>query len=96
MQALVPGLTADLEDLWNSMRLFERKLVVVKGMMADAAAEARRCERDMEMCQDEIHADDRLQVRSRRPYLLVDEGFKIEKKETASHVHVLCVSTQCA
>ena len=62
VQAVVPELTGDLEDLWNSLRLFERKLLVVKGMMAEARSEALRCERDMEMCYDELHADDRFPV----------------------------------
>jgi hypothetical protein len=38
----VPELTGDLADLWHSMRLFERKLVVVQGMMEEASAEAKR------------------------------------------------------
>ena len=70
VQAVVPELTGDLEDLWNSLRLFERKLLVVKEMMAKARNEALRCERDMEMCYDELHADDRFPIQEQ----LLDES----------------------
>ena len=50
----------ELEDLWTSMRLFERKLLVVQDMMLEAEAESQRCERDIEMCNEELIADDEM------------------------------------
>ena len=42
------------------MRLFERKLLVCEELMDEATLECRRCEREVEQCNDELLGDEAL------------------------------------
>lgn len=57
-QAQLPVIEGELEQCWESMRLFERKLLVARDMIDEAEVDLRRCERDMEACADELAADE--------------------------------------
>ena len=46
------------DDLWTSMRLGERKVLVVQGLMDEAEVESSRCERETERCNQELAIDD--------------------------------------
>ena len=46
------------DDLWTSMRLGERKVLVVQGLMDEAEVESSRCEGETERCNQELQIDD--------------------------------------
>ena len=47
-----------VDDLWTSMRLGERKVLVVQGLMDEAEVESSRCEGETERCNQELQIDD--------------------------------------
>ena len=49
---------AAIADLWTSMRLAERKALVVQALMDEAEVESSRCERETERCNTELSMDD--------------------------------------
>jgi hypothetical protein len=46
------------DDLWTSMRLGERKVLVVQALMDEAEVESSRCEQETERCNTELAIDD--------------------------------------
>jgi len=53
------------DDLWTSMRLGERKVLVVQGLMDEAEVESSRCEGETERCNQELQIDDECVAASR-------------------------------
>ena len=58
VQAALPDFDRKLEDAWTSMRLSERKLMVLQEMMDEAEAESARTEREISECNEELQADE--------------------------------------
>ena len=58
LQESLPAVKFALDDLWNSMRLAERKILVVQGLMDEAEAESKRCETEIENINEELAEDD--------------------------------------
>ena len=50
----------ELNELWTSMRLAERKIAVCQGLIEEAESESSRCESDIEMCNTELAEDDEI------------------------------------
>ena len=50
--------STELEELWTSMRLAERKILVCQGLIDEAESESARCESDIEICNKELADDD--------------------------------------
>lgn len=50
--------TAAVDDMWASMRLAERKMLVVQALVNEAEVESLRCEQETERCNQELIQDD--------------------------------------
>jgi hypothetical protein len=58
MQLQLPQFDRKLTDAWTSMRLSERKLLVLQQMMDEAETESARCEREISECNEELAKDE--------------------------------------
>ncbi|GMH66094.1 hypothetical protein TL16_g04355 [Triparma laevis f. inornata] len=57
-QKRLSQVSMELNELWTSMRLAERKIAVCQGLTDEAESESARCESDIEICNNELAEDD--------------------------------------
>ncbi|GMH74329.1 hypothetical protein TrST_g7101 [Triparma strigata] len=57
-QKRLSQVSLELNELWTSMRLAERKIAVCQGLTEEAESESARCESDIEICNNELAEDD--------------------------------------
>ena len=84
----------ELEELWTSMRLSERKIAVCQALTEEAESESSRCESDIEMCNAELAEDDEIMEMTEEERNDVFREIKVLEVEFAHWCKLFATRTQ--